>query len=112
MLCDKDRIAQELIDWHFKVEPETSVVYRFLSVNEDSPEEPVKLLEVNDETPETGRVDAFRFSPNDEVPYPTVIAVVTRREMKQIESGAMKLPLGWDLSKAQIHSRPRRQRAA
>lgn len=111
MLCDKDKVADELIDWHFRVEPGTIAVYRIISPNEASPDEPIKLLEVNEETPETGRVDAFVFGPTSDIPCSTVIAMVTDKEMQLIEEGKIVLPEGWDLSRSRKYSRQSEQRA-
>ena len=109
MQCDKDKVADELIDWHFRVEQGTLIVYRFLSPDEDSPDEPIKLIEVNEETPETGRLDAFMFGPTDDTPCSTVVAMVTANEMKQIRAGKIKLPDGWDLARAREYLRPRKR---
>ncbi len=108
MDCNKDKIAEELINWHFQVEPDTVVVYRIMSPNEESAEEPIKLLEVNKATPETGRVDAFVFGPTASTPCSTVVALVSGCEMELIEKGKIKLPQGWDLAMSQKHLRPRR----
>jgi hypothetical protein len=109
MPCNKDKFADELITWHFRVAPETVVVYRFIAPNEESEEEPVKLLEVNEETPETGRIDAFVFGPTDDAPCSTVVAMVTRNEMRKIKAGKIRLPEGWDLSRSRRYPRPRKR---
>ena len=108
MGCNKDKVAEELINWHFRIEPETKVVYRIISPNEESDEELIKLLEVNEATPETGRVDAFVFGPTADVPCSTMTAAVSGREMKLIEAGKIKLPDGWDLAKSRKHLRPKK----
>ncbi len=112
MSVEKDRIAKELIEWQLETEPATSAVYRFISDNEDSPDEPLKLLHVNDETMETGRVSAFLFAGTEEAPFFTAIAVITPNEMKRVEAGEIALPDGWDLSRAKKFERGIEQRAA
>jgi hypothetical protein len=102
---DKDRIAEELIDWHFQVEPGLVRVYRVIADNEDAPEEPIKLLEVNTHTVSTGEFSAFGFAPTKDVPFPTVIAEVTPDELEALRrKGA--IPEGWDLRTARTYDRP------
>lgn len=110
MICDKDKVAKDLIDWHFRVEPGMRAVYRMLSLDEDSEDEPIKLLEVSEDTLDTGRVDAFVFGPTEDIPCSTVIAIVSGHEMEQITSGQIKLPEGWDLGRSTRYERPRKQR--
>jgi hypothetical protein len=111
MGCNKDKVAEELIDWHFRVDPETEVVYRILSPNEESAEEPIKLLEVSEATPDTGHVDAFVFGPTTDTPYSTMVAIVSGCEMELIENGRISLPDGWDLALSKKHLRPRKRYA-
>ena len=105
MACDKDKIAQELIDWHFSVDPSIVVVYRIFSPTEDADDEPIKLLEVSEDTLETGRVDAFAFGPTEDIGCSTVTACVSGKEIPRIENGEIALPEGWDLSKSKIFVR-------
>lgn len=102
----KDEAVQELIDWHFQIAPEIVKVYRFLSDNENAPDEPIKLLEVNKETLATGRVTPFGFAKTEEIPYTTVIAMVTPEEMNQIEENSLPLPRGWNLENTRPYTRP------
>jgi hypothetical protein len=46
-LQGKDAAARRLIEWHFSVEPELREVYRIVTDNEESRDEPIRLLEVN-----------------------------------------------------------------
>ena len=102
----KDEIVQNLVDWHFQVEPEITEVFRFLAQEEDNSREPIKLLEVSEATLASGRVVPFGFGPTKEMPYPCIIANVTPEEMAQIWEGAIRLPEGWDLSRSQHYSAP------
>lgn len=111
MEFDKDTTADRLIDWHFSIDSGTIAVYRILSNNENSKDEPIKLLEINEDTIETGRVDAFVFGPTEEVPYSTIMAVVTQAEMTKIENGEIQLPGGWDLKSSRKYARPEKQYA-
>lgn len=103
---DKDDVARRLIDWHFQVEPEITKIYRILSPQEDAPEEPIKLLEVNLATFSTGSVQAFAFGPADDIPYASVIAEVTPDEMDQILARKIALPHGWSIEHAREFPRP------
>jgi hypothetical protein len=102
----KEAIARELAHWHFGVEPDLKQVLRIFTDNEDEPDEPIKLLEVNAATVATGSVEPFAFAPSASVPFATVIAEVTPEEFGQIERNEMKLPKGWSLAKVQRFERP------
>ncbi len=110
-MLTKDEVTQRLIDWHFQVEPEIMEVYRFLGQGEDSPREPIKLLEVSEATLAAGRVVPFGFGPTEEVPYSCVIANVTPEEMTQILEGAIRLPEGWEMSRSQHYLAPVRRKS-
>ena len=97
----KDAAARRLIEWHFTVEPELREVYRILTENEGSQEEPIRLLEVNAATVPTGSVEPFAFSPTLEIPFRTVIAEITPEELKSLRSHPETLPEGWNLSRAE-----------
>lgn len=102
----KSSMAKSLIDWHFKVEPRLSVVFRIISTNEGAPNEPIKLLEVNDATVSTGSVVPFGFAKSNDLPFPTVIAEVTPQELERIDKGEIPLPEGWSLQHADKFQRP------
>ena len=99
----KDEAAQDLNDWHFQTAPEIVKVYRFLSDDENADDEPIKLLDVNSETLATDRVTPFGFARTEEIPFPTVVAMVTPEEIK---NNALQLPRGWSLDSARPYSRP------
>lgn len=102
----KDEAVQELVDWHFEVDPEITEIYRFLGPNEDDPREPIKLLDVTTGTLVAGRVMTFGFGPTPEIPYSTVVATITPEEMEQIARQQMPLPSDWNLNQAQRFSAP------
>jgi hypothetical protein len=103
---DKDEVARELIAWHFRLEPEIIRIYRILTKQEAREDEPIKLLEVNPESSETGRVDSFLFDPAGDITYPSVVAEVTPRELVLIKLDLLPLPEGWSLEGAEEHLRP------
>ena len=102
----KDDVARNLIHCHFRIEPDLSLIYRVRSEREDDPDEPIKLIEVNDYTLATGMVDAFRFARTKEFPFPTVIAEITPGEHQQLRAGKLPLPRGWSLDGADVYERP------
>ena len=102
----KDEAVRELAEWHFSVEPDLKRVIRIVADNEDAPDEPIKLLEVNAATVATGNVEPYGFAPSASVPFPTMIAEVTPEEYERVERNEIKLPAGWSLSKAQRFDRP------
>jgi hypothetical protein len=102
----KDAAARRLIEWHFTVEPELREVYRILVDNEESREEPIRLLEVNAATVSTGSVEPFAFSPTQEIPFRTVIAEITPEELESLRIHPEALPEGWNLSRAERFVRP------
>lgn len=111
MLYNKNKTAFELIECHFNIEPGTVAIYRFISPEELTDEEPIKLLAVNLDTPETGQVDVITTQPTINTPFTTMMAFVTQDEMLRIESGEIELPEGWDLSTARKHPRPLKRRS-
>src|SRR5689334_13208558 len=106
----KDRVTRRLVDWHFRIEPGLREVYRFLSNNEEAPDEPIKLLEVSKDTFATGKIDTFTFAPSGDITFPSTIATVTPEEMEQIRQGQIPLPSGWSLLQSQLVRRKHRQR--
>jgi hypothetical protein len=104
-LGDKDEVARNLIEWHFQMEPEICKIFRILAEQEDGEDEPIKLLEVNPESTETGRIDSFQFDPAGDITYPSVVAEVTPREFQLIELDLLALPEGWSLERAEEHRR-------
>jgi hypothetical protein len=99
MAPTKDEVAEDLADTHFRVEPDLQRVIRILADDEDSPEEPIKLLEVNAATVPTGSVARFAFGASATVPFPIVIAEITPEEYEQLQRHELAMPPGWSLSK-------------
>ena len=105
MSSEKDREAEELIKFHFEIDPEKTKILRFISRDEDHPREPIKLLEVTAATIQTGEVQAFGFSPAKGFECSLVIAEVTPSEFDEIERGQIELPEGWERGNAQEFDR-------
>lgn len=102
---DKTTVAEELIRWHFEVEPALVRVLRVLGPNEDDPDEPIKLIEVNTATLATGHFEAYGFAPTRDVPFRTLIAEVTPDELARWRAES-SLPKGWDVDGARHYERP------
>lgn len=96
-MLDKSEIAIALAEAHRKADPEILCIIRVVADREDDPAEPVKLLEVNPDTPRAGVVPiAFGAAP-PEIPFPSVVIEVTEDELEDIQSGSLPLPNGWRL---------------
>lgn len=98
-MVDKEQVRQRLARAHYNVEPGISEIFTVENPGcEDSPDEPIKLLEVNQDTIAVG-IQPLGFSPVPEhgFPYPTVIIEVTPDEWEQIRIGELTLPHGWVL---------------
>jgi hypothetical protein len=106
-MLNKDQATRALVEHHFAVQPELNVVYRIVNDNEASPDEPIKLLEVNGATLATGSVEVFGFGPSRDLPFSVQIAEVTPGEFEQFRGNPQSLPRGWDLSSAEVFERPR-----
>lgn len=98
---DKATTVKELVAWHVELDPEITEIYRFISENEESPDEPIKLLEVSNATFEADQVYAFGFSSTDEIPYKSVYATITPNEFLRVKTKELALPREWNLSTAQ-----------
>src|SRR5690606_18660949 len=98
--------VRELVDHHFALEPELSVVYLMEGANDVLPDGPIKLLEVNAATLATGKVEVFGFGPSQDLPFEVQIAEVTPDELEQFRSDPNSLPPGWDLLRARMFARP------
>jgi hypothetical protein len=96
----KDDVARYLAQQHFRYEPELTRIFRVggSAEAEARPDEPIKLLEVNPITIESGVVPVgFDPSPASGVPYSTVLIEITPKEFQQFEQGLLKLPRGWQV---------------
>ena len=101
----KNEIAQELAEAHRNFEPDIVQIFRILALNDDSPNEPLKLLEVNPDTPPSGIIPVS-FGPGGDVPYASVIIEITPEEFEQLNRGQLKLPLDdWHLGEPLLQSK-------
>jgi hypothetical protein len=99
-LAKKKAVARELVSKHYEVEEGLTHVYWITSPSENAsnPMEPIKLLEVNENTVPSGILPLqFGPSPASGIDYPSVIVEVTPGEFARIRSGQLGLPNGWTL---------------
>ena len=84
-------VALRLAEAHRKEDPATSDV--FLASDDDE----VRLVEVSESVGTTGEVLPFRFGPHSDqqIPYPSVIVVLSPEEWRLVQDGKLKLPDGW-----------------
>lgn len=103
----KESVAERLASSHFHVDPAIEEIYRVNAPGrEDDPAEPVKLLEVNRDTPAQGIVP-IRFGVDSEsgIFYPSIIIEIRPEELADIRAGALPLPNDWKLG-SEIKRRP------
>ena len=97
-MCDKMKAAEKLAQIHYESES-TSAVYCYSAsiAVENEADEPIKLLEVDEDTLPSGIVP-LRFGPLPErgITYSSTIIEVTSEEYRQIEAGKLELPQGWE----------------
>src|SRR5579863_329887 len=94
---DKSEVAKVLADAHRKVEPGIKRIIRVIADQEQSSDEPVKLLEVNPDTSPSGVVP-IAFGPDPpKIPFASVVIEVTEAEFESIRAGRLSLPDGWRL---------------
>lgn len=101
VVTEKAKAAKELARKHYQVETGLKRIFRVTGPVEDeiAPLEPIKLLEVNENTVPSGVMPlGFDPVPAAGIPFPSVIIEVTPTEFEQIRTNELKLPHGWGLS--------------
>ena len=96
----KDAVARDLAEAHYSAEPGMVRIVRLVSAGakESASDEPVKLLEVNQNTTADGiRPIYFGAHPAQGITYSSVIVEVTPAEFDQIRRDPRLLPNGWRL---------------
>jgi hypothetical protein len=98
---DKDAEARKLAAAHYEVEVGITQIFRLTGTAEAEglPDEPIKLLEVNENTIPAGIMPlGFGPAPTHGIHYPSVIVEVTPDEFQRIQSKELVLPKGWTIS--------------
>ncbi len=100
---NKDEQARYLARKHYELEDTITQIVR-LTAGEDAetdPDEPIKLLEVNEITIPSGVLPlGFGPVPSAGIHYSSVIIEVTPDEFEKIRSNELKLPKDWKLGAA------------
>lgn len=96
----KEAVAHRLAEAHYAIEPGIEIIVQLVASPEleADPKEPIKLLEVNQNTTEDGIRPVF-FGPHTSsgIFYPSVIVEVTPGEYQHIQRDPASLPNGWRL---------------
>lgn len=88
----------ELAMRHYEIEDGLVQIFRITdsATVEFGEDEPIKLLEVNANTPETGIMPLyFGPVPASGIPFASVIIEVSPHEFEKIKSNELQLPKGW-----------------
>src|ERR1035437_1078021 len=101
-MLSRDTVARRVANLHFRIEPGIKRIFRLMAPAESDDGsdllEPVKLLEVNDDTIPCGIVPVyFRSRPERSIDFPSVIIEITPDEFQQIGKD-LTLPDGWRLA--------------
>ena len=94
----KDEEAVDLAQRHYEVEVGLTEVIRFTDTAEIEQQstEPIKLLEINENTIESGILPIhFGPAPESGIHFPSVIVEVTPDEYRKIQSNELQLPNSW-----------------
>lgn len=87
------QVAEALARAHKAEDPETQAVY--LAENQAE----VRLVEVSGSLGNSGEVLPFRFAPRNDldIPYASVLVLLSPDDWKRVERGELRLPEGWGL---------------
>jgi len=105
----KDEVAKKLADAHFELEPGITRIFKLRGRPdaEASPDTPIKLLEINADTPPSGIMPLyFGPVPGSGIPYPSVIVEVTPDEYEKIKVRELELPDGWTIGEEYAKGAP------
>jgi hypothetical protein len=91
-------VAEELAKAHVEDDPKTTQVYFVEGVKDE-----VRLVEVTGSLGNTGPGEVlpvrFNAQPEEGVPYPSVVVLLSPVEWKAVEKDELKLPPGWEKTK-------------
>lgn len=98
----KEESARTLAQKHYELESGLTKIFWFKGPSDaaDNSREPIKLLEVNEDTFSSGVMPLhFAAMPSMGIPYPSVIVEVTPDEYNLIEAKKLSLPKNWETPK-------------
>lgn len=86
-------VAKELARAHRRADPDIQQIYLI----EDPDGAEVRLLEVSESVGYTGSVMPFRFAarPDLDVPYPSVVVLMSPEEKALLDQKELELPVAW-----------------
>ncbi len=96
---DKAEAAKQLATRHYQVEAGMTQIFRITGSAEVelNRAEPIKLLEVNEDTVSAGIMPLhFGSEPASGIRFPSIIIEVTPGELERIRSSELELPKGWE----------------
>src|SRR5438046_1908095 len=108
VIRQKAEVAKELARKHYQVEAGLTQAFRITGKAEVEvvPAEPIKLLEVNENTIPSGVMPLhFGPAPASGIPYPSIIIEVTPDEFEKIKTHELKLPESWQIGE-ELHKPP------
>jgi hypothetical protein len=97
---DKEAEIRRLAEVHYQVEEGITHIFRITGSGDAElrPNEPIKLLEVNQNTIPSGIMPLqFDPVPADGIHFPAIIVEVTPDEYLRIRSSELVLPCGWTI---------------
>jgi hypothetical protein len=100
MSRSKEEAARELIARHFRGEPALRRIYWIVTAADASDDEPIKLLEVNQNAPNETQLEFFNFPPSEHFPYRSLVAEISPAQLERVRDGTILLPDGWDIDDA------------
>src|SRR4051794_16570209 len=89
-----DEAVRTLAEWHGALRGPGLEIYSF----PDPAGVVVRLAEVSEEFPPSGRALPVTFGPSAEFPFRSSVVLLTPDEWKEILVGTLSLPDGWQLS--------------
>lgn len=114
ILTQRASVTQELARRHYESEPGITEIYTICAPSELEavPTEPIKLLEVNQQTIASGIMPlGFDPAPASGIPFPSIIIEVTPEEWDKIHRKEWFLPHGWSVGPKVPRPEPKRESA-
>ncbi|TEU21876.1 MAG: response regulator [Anaerolineales bacterium] len=105
LIAASDTVTEEFVEslaqLHFEADDEIEQIIWVRSGEEKQ----IRLIEVNRTALPSESIQAFRFAPSKDVPFPIFIADVRPTEWERIQSRDIPLPEGWSLEEARVFHR-------
>ena len=102
----RESVARQLADLHFSIDPSIHRIFRYVAANEtdEDMEEPIKLLEISEETLPAGIIPIY-FGPRPAkgFPYSMVIVEITPEEHATLGVD-LTLPMDWAIQEEIVRS--------